>query len=257
MDTMIFHSVNAGLYFWNGKSGVLVDGIHQGQHEGCSPMPEFLVMQLRRKAGMFANLTGVLFTHLHNDHFDCDNVECLLALQPDIQVYGPGLHRGGVPIRPICSDLRTVRLGGIYVLAEDTVHDGERFRNDPHQSYLIRMSGETFFIAGDALLTPKEGERLSGFYGGGIDGVFVNLYQLADPRGQAFLRLLEPKRIFLYHLPFRKDDRYRYYSLARQAVKRLPDDLQYAEILPHMAWIDQKPAQWEIDEGGSKEVCAI
>ena len=42
MNTCIFHSVNSGLYFWDGLAGLLVDGIHAGGEQGFSPMPAFL-----------------------------------------------------------------------------------------------------------------------------------------------------------------------------------------------------------------------
>ena len=150
MHTAMFHSVNSGLFFCDGKNGLLVDGIHQGREEGCSPMPDFLSLQLRKNTGLFAHLTGVLFTHLHHDHYDEEGLESLLHGRPDLPVYGPRLRRGGALVRPIRANLRTVRMGGAYILARDTRHDGARYREDPHQSYLIRMGGERFFVAGDA-----------------------------------------------------------------------------------------------------------
>ena len=141
MHTAMFHSVNSGLFFCDGKNGLLVDGIHQGREEGCSPMPDFLSLQLRKNTGLFAHLTGVLFTHLHHDHYDEDGLESLLHGRPDLPVYGPRLRRGGAPVRPIRANLRTVRMGGAYILARDTRHDGARYREDPHQSYLIRLGG--------------------------------------------------------------------------------------------------------------------
>ena len=250
MNTCIFHSVNSGLYFWDGLAGLLVDGIHAGGEQGFSPMPAFLAGQLARRAGLFAHTDGVLFTHLHGDHFLRTGLRHLLDTQPRPGVYGPELPETRASIRPIRPGLCRVQLAGAYILAKDTVHDGEVFRNEPHQSYLIRMGGETFFIAGDAALTPEDAAAFSGFYGGEVDAGFFNLYQLSSPQGRDFLRILRPRRIFLEHLPFQKDDRFHYRSLARQAARSLPGDLPRAEILPHMSWIDGKAAQWEPHEKG-------
>ena len=225
MHTAMFHSVNSGLFFCDGKNGLLVDGIHQGREEGCSPMPDFLSLQLRKNTGLFAHLTGVLFTHLHHDHYDEEGLESLLHGRPDLPVYGPRLRRGGALVRPIRANLRTVRMGGAYILARDTRHDGARYREDPHQSYLIRMGGERFFVA--------------------VSAAFCNLYQLASPEGLDFLRALAPERIFLYHLPFQADDRYHYRQLARQAARACPADLPRPERLEHMAWVDGRAADWE------------
>ena len=250
MNTCIFHSVNSGLYFWDGMAGLLVDGIHAGREEGFSPMPEFLAGQLARGTGLFSHLDGVLFTHLHGDHFQRQGLLRLLGRPDPPAVYGPGLVENRASIRPIRPGMCRVQMAGAYILARDTVHDGARYRGDPHQSYLIRMGGETFFIAGDAALTAEDGAAFAGFYGGPVDGGFFNLYQLASPQGQDFLRILRPRRIFLIHLPFREDDQYRHRSLARQVARSLPGDLPRAEILPHMAWLDGKAAQWEPEERG-------
>lgn len=245
MHTAMFHSVNSGLFFCDGKNGLLVDGIHQGREEGCSPMPDFLSLQLRKNTGLFAHLTGVLFTHLHHDHYDEEGLESLLHGRPDLPVYGPRLRRGGAPVRPIRANLRTVRMGGAYILARDTRHDGARYREDPHQSYLIRMGGERFFVAGDAALRRADAADFAGFYPEPVSAAFCNLYQLASPEGLDFLRALAPERIFLYHLPFQADDHYHYRQLARQAARACPADLPRPERLEHMAWVDGRAADWE------------
>lgn len=252
MNTCIFHSVNSGLYFWDGMAGLLADGIHDGPEQGFSPMPAFLAGQLAKHTGLFAHTDGVLFTHLHADHFQRSGLRRLMHDRPDLRIYGPGLPETYASVRPIRPGLCRVQMAGAYILAKDTLHDGAQFREEAHQSYLIRMGGETFFLAGDAALTLEDGAAFSGFYGGKVDAAFCNLYQLSSPEGQECLRLLRPGRIFLIHLPFREDDRYHYRSLARQAARALPKDLPPAEILPHMAWLDGKAAQWEPTEKGEE-----
>lgn len=70
MRMSIFYSVNSGVYLWDGKSGVLVDGLHHGPEVGFSETPPILCKQLLRQEGLFAHLDGLLFTHLHPDHYD-------------------------------------------------------------------------------------------------------------------------------------------------------------------------------------------
>ena len=36
MELQIYHSVNEGLYLWNGTSGLLIDGLHRGREIGFS-----------------------------------------------------------------------------------------------------------------------------------------------------------------------------------------------------------------------------
>lgn len=252
MNTRIFHSVNSGLYIWDGIAGLLVDGIHDGPEQGFSPMPAFLAGQLAAQAGLFAHVDGLLFTHLHKDHFQRTGVHRLLNGPLPPTVYAPGFPEQFASIRHIRPGMCRIQMAGAYVLAKDTVHDRAQYQKDAHQSYLIRMGGETFFIAGDAALTEEDAHAFEGFYGREVEAAFFNLYQLASPGGQAFLRILNPRRVFLIHLPFREDDRFSYRSLARQTVKHLPADLPKVEILPHMAWIDGRAAQWDHQTKGEE-----
>lgn len=250
MHTAIFHSVNSGLFFFDGKNGVLVDGIHQGREEGCSSMPDCLSLQLRENTGLFDHLTGVLFTHLHHDHYDGEGLKFLLHGHPNLPVYGPQLQRGGVLVRPIRAKLRSVRMGGVCILARNTCHSGECYQEEPHQSYLIRISGECFFVAGDADLCYADAADFIGFYSEPVSAAFCNPYQLSSSGGIDFLRVLAPKRIFLYHLPFQADDCYHYRQLASRAARLCPSDLPRPERLEHMAWVDGQSANWEnIREG--------
>lgn len=251
MDLCVFHSVNSGLYLWDGMAGLLIDGIHGGPEYGLSPMPEFLVKQLAHHTGLFAHTDGVLFTHLHGDHFQHQGLLRLMNTPESPAVYGPGLSESQAMVRPIRAGMCRIQMAGAYILAKDTVHDGNQFRAVKHQSYFIKMGGETVFVAGDAMLTAKEATSFAGFYGGGVEAGFFNVYQLLSPRSQDFIRILNPKRIFLEHLPFLEDDKYHYWELARQINKHFPTDLPQPELLPHMSWLDGKAAQWEPREKGA------
>lgn len=245
MRTNIFHSVNSGLYFWSGRTGLLVDGIHRGRDVGFSNMPGPFAEQLQRGSGIFAHLNGLVFTHMHEDHFDPLAVERFLYKRSNTPVYGPKLKRREVFERPIRQGLCNVRLNDIHFLAKSTVHDGEEFRAVPHNTYLFRLNGENFFVAGDAMLNKADAVVFSSYWSGPIAAAFVNLYQLGSPEGQLFLRLLKPERIFLYHLPMEEDDRYCYHSTARHVLAHRPEDLPRAEVLKHMTWVDDHPPQWD------------
>ncbi|MCI8537213.1 MAG: MBL fold metallo-hydrolase [Oscillospiraceae bacterium] len=253
MDTCIFHSVNSGLFFWQAGTGLLVDGIHDGREQGFSPMPDFLQRQLDARTGLFAHTSGVLFTHLHRDHFQREGLLHLMRSPVSPAVYGPELPEHRARIQPVSANTRRIWMGAGEILAQTTLHDGTVFRNDPHQSFLITLGRERFLTAGDGALTGRDAAEFLRAEGGPVDGAFVNLYQLASEDGQEFLRTLAPTRIFLIHLPFREDDAYHNRSLARQVARSLPPDLPPAEILPHMAWIDGRAAQWEAREKGGAE----
>ena len=239
MNTRIFHSVNSGLYLTDGTCKLWVDGIYDGSEQGFSPMPALLRKQLREHGGLFSQVTSALFTHLHGDHFQREGLSELLCSPRPPKVYGPGLTESSAAVRALHSGVRRIFLPGVQVLAIDTIHDGTPYRKVPHQSYLLYLGGEAFFMAGDAALTPADAADLLEFHSGRVAAGFFNLYQLVSAQGQAFIRLLKPERIFLIHLPFREDDCYHYRSLARQAARNLPEDLPRAEIFPHMSWVHE------------------
>lgn len=249
MNAAIFHSVNAGLYFWDGRNGLLIDAVHEGRDEGLSPMPAFLVEQMRRGSGLFRHLTGVLFTHLHHDHFDPAKVQYLEQAISGIPIYGPNLLKGRAKLEAVCLDAYHVIMGGAAIWAWDTCHDGKTFAGTPHQSFLVELNKECFFVAGDAVLTASDGERVLNVCRTPVTAAFCNLYQLASPDGQAFLRTLSPEQVFLYHLPFPEDDNCGYHRLARQVLRNCPSDLPPVKQLEHMAWINERPAQWDDYKG--------
>lgn len=250
MKLHIFHSVNSGLFLWDGNSGILVDGIHDGQNDGASPMPKAWVNQLTNYSGLFAHVDGVLFTHLHGDHFQKNGVIHLLNGPRPLAIYGPGLTENRAEVHPLRQGLFQVYLAGVSILARDTPHDGQGFQSAKHKSYLINMKGESVFISGDAILTAEDAATFCSFSDRAVEAGFFNVYQLLSSQCHEFLRKIQPNRIFLEHLPFPEDDTYNYWTLAREIPRRFPRDLPSPELLPHMSWVDGKSAPWGPHEEG-------
>lgn len=249
MEVCIFHSVNSGLYFWDGKSGLLVDGIHGGRECGMSSLPELMSRQLEHHTGFFAHTSGVLFTHLHSDHFQRQGLLQLLNTPEPPCVYGPGLLESNVTVHPICNGLGHIFIDNFSVLAKETAHDGRQFSGEQHQSYVIRTGKEVFLIAGDALFASQDME-LADMLCGVVKAAFCNLYHLRVPQNQSFLLRLRPEQIFLVHLPFLEDDRFQYWEAVRQLERYLSPKFPPVTILPHMSWIDGKAAQWATGQKG-------
>lgn len=53
MSLKIFHTVNAGLYFYNNEHGLLIDGLHLGI-AGFSATPKALAEQFLSHLGVFS-----------------------------------------------------------------------------------------------------------------------------------------------------------------------------------------------------------
>lgn len=245
MKTKIFHSANAGLYFWDGTLGLLVDGLYRGYSVGFSDLPPSMEHAARSGTGCFAHLDGLLFTHLHPDHFDRELAQ-LVWRRGDLPVCAPELDHPSGLLRPICEGTSRLRVKYSYLLARTSIHDGLLFREVPHRSYLLHIREENFFVAGDAILEPTEAPFFRDYYGGGVTAAFVNLYQAVSASGREFLRQLAPQRIFLYHLPLPKDDRNQFWRLAERIVRTFPKDLPPLVPLEQMDWVDHDAAEWAV-----------
>ena len=92
MELQIYHSVNEGLYLWNGTSGLLIDGLHRGREIGFSDTSEQYICMMRQGRSFFAKPNDLLFTHIHEDHYDpaCHQWTSFSKRYPGRIVYAPG-----------------------------------------------------------------------------------------------------------------------------------------------------------------------
>lgn len=238
----LFYTVNSGVYLSGNGNALLIDGVHRGEKVAFSPMPSELKAWLRTGGGPVSPIDGVLFTHGHPDHFDPDG---LALLPPDLPVYGPKVRRANS--RSILTGVTQVLIGNGAILALDTVHAGADFAQVPHCSYLLHFGDGWTFVAGDAYLGEREALWLKKLCGSAPRTVLVNPCQLLDPAGHAFLRLLKPEQVLLYHLPRREEDRLGCYALAKQAQARYPHDLPPLIRLEPMSWLLEDTPQIEKD----------
>ena len=242
MNTSIYYLVNASLFFDFDGSGILIDGVHEGQKKGFSPMPVSADRALRQHTGIFSELRGALFTHLHPDHYDRNRLDYLRRFSAPLSVYGPELDCSNVQVRQLAPNVFSFPVGQTTVTAVSNVHDGEEFRAEPHRSLLLEHNGERFFVAGDAILDPESDSAFLHSVPGPVTAAFVNLYQAASPAGKDYLRALRPDRIFLYHFPFPGDDKANYWRLGKQLARKWPEDLPMLELPEPMNWIsDNRP----------------
>ena len=233
MELRFFHPVNSGLYI-KGSSSVLVDGLFGGMGKGFSQMPEAFSRAIF--GGNGSHIHGMLFTHSHEDHFCQKQLKKAERLFPHMTVYGPELTVKNAEPFLMAPGLTEFDIDCCRVLAVNTTHDGDRYRDVPHCSYFLEMDGQAVFIAGDGSGLGELKNRYTRLLPEHVDVVFVNLYQAFARNVHQFIRDFTASRIYLYHLPFRQDDCYQFWMQAGQAVKRFPPDLPPLKILTHMKW---------------------
>lgn len=219
MSLKIFYTVNAGLYFYNRKQGLLIDGLHRDDG-GFSITPGAMAKDLLSHSGIFSNEIDLAFTHLHGDHFDPVQVRCFYDHNPKVKIYGPNLFVGDFSAMNIAGGIEQMCFGEFLLTAFTTVHDGAIFANQPHRSFCLQADGRQYIICGDAILEPTLAKQVSEFCSKETDAVFINVYQLASKSGLDFLRELTPQRVFLYHLPDPHEDPYGYWKMARNIISQ-------------------------------------
>lgn len=235
MKLQIYHTVNAGLYLWNGRSGLMIDALHGGKRTGFSNTPDRYLGMMKRREQFFGQANDLLFTHTHEDHYDEELVNLFLEQNPDSLIYGPGLDRGEVKSLLLIKDICRIKMRDYIIYAFPTEHDGKAYAGVPHYSYLIRSGVQSLWVSGDAVLTPDLADKVREVCPDEqILAAFVMVYQLGSRTGREFLRKLSPENIYLYHLPYKEDDTFHYYRMAEDvtagceregiAVKRLSTD---------------------------------
>lgn len=240
MKIAIFHSVNSALYLFSEKVSLMIDAIHLGKNEGFSIMPPQLERQLKSHTGLFAYTDGYLFTHLHDDHYYKDGLFTALNTSNYPVIYGPGLTQSTVLAQRDYTGFKCFKISNAEVFAIETEHLGKNYSKTPHESFFIKFEEETVFIAGDGYIDEKLIVKYAKNSIPTINIAFFNIYQLMQSDSQNIIRKMSPKRVFLYHLPFPEDDVYNYWSFANRIIKDYPKDLPKLEILPQMAWIDNR-----------------
>lgn len=241
MNTKIFFTTNVGLYFYSETAEILVDGIHNAGSAGFSPMTDERRRQMESRQGFFAGAGALLFTHLHRDHYDDAAVRAYLSRHPETALWGPELRcKGFTDVESAGPECRFT-YGDFNIIAYKTKHSGSSALNVPHYSLLLcrKSAGETFFVAGDAVLEPELADQIHEA-AGGPDGIyaFVMAYQLAEKRSKSFIQRLSPSRIFLIHQPRAADEAYHTVSgIMRLALKETPDGV-IVETPEPMSWVD-------------------
>lgn len=221
MNLQIYHTVNEGLYLWNGETGLLIDALHRGRGSGFSDTSDVYIRRMEQKKSFFQKPNDLLFTHTHGDHYDETLTDCFLKLYPGRHLFAPGLDRNNIQPVVLEEGVARMQMESYEIYVFTTEHDGLRFADYPHCSYLIRWEDTWIWVSGDARLTPILAEKIARYTRGDkIEKVFVMVYQIAAKDGRDFLRKLSPKEIILYHLPYPEDDCYHFHKTAEQMCRK-------------------------------------
>lgn len=86
-------------------------------------------------------------------------------------MYTPVGYSETIKPEELSDGVRRLYAGKGEILTKKTIHDGEGYQKDPHESVLLRLGEESFYIAGDAVLDINDAQAL-GYYGDNMKLVF-------------------------------------------------------------------------------------
>lgn len=179
---------SCGLLLSSRGTSVLVDAPN-------ADFPPFYRFQAEEEARLLAanapydGLCGLIFTHLHPDHFDAARVKALMAARADVPVFAPD---------EACAS-RTFSLGAFTVECHRFAHTpAPQFAALPHDVLLISDDEKTVYITSDA--APEIEKHREILRGRPIDAAFWNSQYLSYPQTRALLRECAAQN-FIYHMP--------------------------------------------------------
>ena len=264
-------SANAGISITFGGKRIWVDALHKapaGTPDGYSHVTPEMWQQMQSDDA-FADPDIICFTHLHPDHY---SEEMMLQAATTYSKAGLILPEGistlnGKPKTQNGRPNTLLLTGRQVVLRSDDLtmrfvrlpHEGAHYRDVVMYGLILSAGGKSILIGSDC---ETASERLIDFLQSGLKsqsdlkqspelqaGVRIDLAILPFPwitlrKGRAFLEeRLQPKHLFLYHLPFEEDDINGY----REATQRALRDYAPAQTSDQAQAIDRSQAPYLSD----------
>lgn len=207
-NVSVYYVANAGIYLTDGTSGILVDGLFD-IHEGFDSLPAAIETAILEKQAPFTNISDLIFTHTHEDHYSPVKVSMFQSRYPQTKI--------SLPENPIAHF-------SAYTL--DTIparHLLDKGKQVPHRALFLQYGGKNFFFSGDAdpvFLNKTLSPQLRTYFQGNIDIAFINPFFLSLTPGRKFLDTLAPHQTFVYHMPLQAEDTLRYHEILERGMKK-------------------------------------
>ena len=217
---------NCGLLLETESDAVLVD-CPNGIHRAYDRLSEDEFARMRSGFSPYDKLKGLLFTHLHDDHYDKLRVVELVEQDDSLLLFAPdeATPNSGV-----------LRVGGFLVRYFKVFHSGENLRDVPHWVLVVEADGKRVFITGDSEWTEQILTDLAITFHPDC-GIF-NPNFVSHDEGRRLMALI-PKN-YIYHYPVNRED---LYGIARKCRSRF---IKHAEELRNVTLVDWLPFTAEI-----------
>ena len=192
-------------------------------------LPEDSVQRLAAGAGEFLGLRGMIFTHLHPDHYDAQRVETVLRAQPQLKIFLPDWNM------PECVWLTIGRFRiECYRLAHTPV---PQFPDAAHDVLLVSDGEKIVYLTADAAPDAENHWRL--LNGRTVDASFWNSQYLSYPETRTLLQQCA-RQNYIYHMP---EGELRASAIGRKCERNLQ---RYGAELPNVRVLTDYPTALEI-----------
>lgn len=221
-DISVYYLANAGIYLTDKKTGILVDGLFD-HYDGFDFLPESIETAVMNKQTPFGQLTSLLFTHTHIDHYSSGKVSAFLKRYPETGCILPEQKTSASRTFSLCPFPSAADSSASLVVQVHARHLLDKGKIVPHTALFLKYAGQSFFFSGDSdpvfLNRNIPQETLSAFCGQ-VSMAFVNPFFFSLTPGRKFLETLNPGRIFVYHMPLQVPDSLRYHEILNRGLSK-------------------------------------
>ena len=239
-DLSVEHTANAGLFIRIDGVKFLIDTLFQEDND-FSTLSDMVKDDMFSKAGRYADVDCVLFTHGHYDHYDYQMTRKYLNMFPESKIAAPesvfavggwtviDFRKGNIISFSDNKD-GCFKIGEIEVYYYRTSHLDYDFSHFGfHYSFVIKKDNISLFISGDA----KFDERMSAILDGEkkLTAAFFNPAALYSRNGREILAGIDSEKNYIYHLPQAGSDRLNYRKYAVKFYEKYKNRIKKCSLL--------------------------
>lgn len=208
---------NCGLVFLSGGELLLIDALTQ-ELAPFYRAPESVRQEMIAGTGAYETICGLLFTHLHPDHFDSDAAQAFAQHHPGAALYVP--NRRQTPperfsIGSFAVELHRVRHTQVPGYGASTV-----------DVMIVSAEGKSVYVSSDA--APEVSLHESVLRGRSMDAAFWNGEMLLYKPERESLSRFAAKN-FIYHIPPAEEDGLR--RKLERLTERFPAECESVTLL--------------------------
>ena len=218
---------NCGLVFSSGETCLLIDALTQ-ELAPFYRAPESVRQEIVTGTGAYEKTCGLLFTHLHPDHYDKEAAQAFAQYHPRAALYVPNrreLPPERLTVGGFTVELPRVRHTQVAGYGKSTV-----------DAMIISAEGKSVYVASDS--APEVSLHESVLHGRRMDAAFWNGQYLSHPETRELLLEAAVKN-YIYHIPVDEKD---VCGIRRKCERSMA---RFGAELPDVSLLEQYPSSLE------------